>query len=116
VARCLSRAPRSRSSFDTEKAHTHAWHRRQGPAAPPCRSRCQPLSDWLEIPNLQQRSRDLLAAWTRHLLWGGPRPEAEPRGRALLLYGVLSWLVSLAGVVLLVLALYATIGVYLGSG
>jgi multidrug efflux pump subunit AcrA (membrane-fusion protein) len=52
------------------------------------------LSDGLEIPNLRQRAFE---SWLRHLrslLWGAPRPAAEPRGRFLLGYGLVSWLYS----------------------
>jgi multidrug resistance efflux pump len=53
------------------------------------------LSDWLEIPNLRQRATEYLAAHARRLLWGGPRPEREPRGRCLLGYGLASWIYSI---------------------
>ena len=53
------------------------------------------LSDWLEIPNLQQRAGDYFKGWLRRLLWGAARPEREPRGRCLLTYGLVSWLYSL---------------------
>jgi multidrug resistance efflux pump len=46
------------------------------------------LSDWLEIPNLQQRAEGGLKARLRWLLWGADRPSWEPRSRALLCYGV----------------------------
>jgi multidrug efflux pump subunit AcrA (membrane-fusion protein) len=54
------------------------------------------LSDWAEVPNLQQRSADYVKGWLRRLLWGAARPGPEPRGRFLLLYGLVSWLYSLA--------------------
>jgi multidrug resistance efflux pump len=54
------------------------------------------LSDWAEVPNLQQRSAEHVKGWLRRLLWGAPRPGPEPRGRFLLLYGLVSWLYSLA--------------------
>jgi multidrug resistance efflux pump len=53
------------------------------------------ISDWAEIPNLRRRSWGYVSAWLRRILWGGPRPEPDPRGRFLLGYGVLSWLFSL---------------------
>jgi putative peptide zinc metalloprotease protein len=53
------------------------------------------LSDWAEIPNLQQRSAEHLMAHVRWLLWGARRPEAEPRGGFLLTYAFLSLLFSL---------------------
>ncbi len=63
------------------------------------------LSDWAEIPNLRQRSSDLLRSQLRHILWGAPRPTRQPRGRFLLGYGLLSWLVSLLYLGLLFAAL-----------
>lgn len=54
------------------------------------------LSDWLEVPNLQQRAGDCIKGWIRWLLWGAARPEPDPRGRCLLTYGLVSWLYSLA--------------------
>jgi multidrug efflux pump subunit AcrA (membrane-fusion protein) len=53
------------------------------------------LSDWLEVPNLQQRSAAYVQGWLRRLLWGAARPDPEPRGRVLLAYGLVSWLYSL---------------------
>jgi multidrug efflux pump subunit AcrA (membrane-fusion protein) len=53
------------------------------------------LSDWLEFPNLQQRSTDYLKGWMRRFLWGAARPERDARGRTLLVYGFVSWLYSL---------------------
>jgi multidrug efflux pump subunit AcrA (membrane-fusion protein) len=53
------------------------------------------LSDWLEIPNLQQQAAVYVKGQLRSLLWGATRLEAEPRGRVLLLYGLVSWLYSL---------------------
>ncbi|MHB8900385.1 MAG: hypothetical protein ACYC6Y_16665, partial [Thermoguttaceae bacterium] len=52
------------------------------------------LSDWLEIPNLRQRSLDSLTAHVRWLLWGAPRPVRRSRGRLLFWYGAASWLFS----------------------
>ena len=48
------------------------------------------LSDWLEVPNLQQRSLSFAKGWLRRLLWGAPAPASEPRGRLLLFYGLVS--------------------------
>jgi multidrug resistance efflux pump len=66
------------------------------------------LSDWLEIPNLQQRSADYVKSRLRWLLWGAARPEPEPRGRTLVLYGLGSWLYALAflGVSLVVMSYF----------
>src|SRR5207249_7357152 len=58
------------------------------------------LSDWMEVPNLQQRSGDFLKGHMRWLLWGAAKPEPEPRGRFLLTYGLVSWLYSLSFLVL----------------
>ena len=52
------------------------------------------LSDWLEVPNLQQRASSFAKGWLRRLLWGAARPAAEPRGRLLLTYGLISFLYS----------------------
>jgi putative peptide zinc metalloprotease protein len=54
------------------------------------------LSDWAEVPNLQQRSAAYVKGWLRRLLWGAARPEQEPRSRFLLLYGGVSWFYALA--------------------
>jgi multidrug efflux pump subunit AcrA (membrane-fusion protein) len=72
------------------------------------------LSDWMEIPNLHQRSLDLFMAHLRRLLWGAPRPEPEARGRFLVTYGVLSWLISLTYLGLLVAGLLLFVWPYLG--
>src|SRR5262249_43035142 len=53
------------------------------------------LSDWLEVPNLQERALGFLKAWLRQLLWGAAPPEREPRGRVLLGFGLATWLYSL---------------------
>jgi multidrug efflux pump subunit AcrA (membrane-fusion protein) len=49
------------------------------------------LSDWLEVPNLQQRAVGHFKSWLRRLLWGAARPADEPRGRLLLAYGLISF-------------------------
>jgi putative peptide zinc metalloprotease protein len=54
------------------------------------------LSDLADIPNLRQRGWDRLMAHVRWLLWGAPRPAAEPRGRFLLTFGLAAWLYSVA--------------------
>jgi multidrug efflux pump subunit AcrA (membrane-fusion protein) len=54
------------------------------------------LSDWMEVPNLQQRAADHVKGWMRRLLWGAARAGPEPRGRFLVPYGLVSWLYSLA--------------------
>jgi multidrug efflux pump subunit AcrA (membrane-fusion protein) len=52
------------------------------------------LSDWLEVPNLQQRALGHFKGWLRRLLWGAAWPAAEPRGRLLLAYGLVSFFYS----------------------
>jgi multidrug efflux pump subunit AcrA (membrane-fusion protein) len=54
------------------------------------------LSDWLEIPNLHQRAGEYVKSRLRGLLWGAAGPETDERGRTLLIYGLVSWLYSLA--------------------
>jgi multidrug efflux pump subunit AcrA (membrane-fusion protein) len=53
------------------------------------------LSDWLEIPNLQERGVNRFKAELRRALWGATQPGPEPRSRALFTYGLASWLYSL---------------------
>jgi multidrug efflux pump subunit AcrA (membrane-fusion protein) len=53
------------------------------------------LSDWLEVPNLQQRAGRYVKSRLRWLLWGAARPERDERGRTLFIYGAVSWLYSL---------------------
>jgi multidrug efflux pump subunit AcrA (membrane-fusion protein) len=68
------------------------------------------LSDWLEIPNLQQRAWGQVKGWLRWLLWGAACPAAEPRRRFLLSYGMLSLLFSLVFLVLMLLAFSRFLG------
>jgi multidrug efflux pump subunit AcrA (membrane-fusion protein) len=51
------------------------------------------LCDWLEVPNLYQRSLDHFKASLRWLLWGSTR-HIEARGRLLWTFGICSWLFS----------------------
>jgi multidrug efflux pump subunit AcrA (membrane-fusion protein) len=53
------------------------------------------LSDWAEVPNLQQRSADHSKGWLRRVLWGAARPAPDPRGGFLLTYGLASLLYAL---------------------
>jgi multidrug resistance efflux pump len=53
------------------------------------------ISDWLEIPNFQQRALDCFKGRLRWLLWGAARPGREPRSRLLLGFGLATWLYSL---------------------
>jgi multidrug resistance efflux pump len=64
------------------------------------------LGDWLEVPNLRQRSWGYVAGHLRRVLWGAPRPAREPRGRLLLAFGVASWLFSLAFLALMLWGFY----------
>jgi multidrug efflux pump subunit AcrA (membrane-fusion protein) len=72
------------------------------------------LSDWAEVPNLQQRAADYLKGRLRWLLWGAARPGPEPRGRFLLAYGLVSWLYSLAFLALSLVVLSHLLGARLG--
>jgi multidrug efflux pump subunit AcrA (membrane-fusion protein) len=72
------------------------------------------LSDWLEVPNLQQRSAEYVKGWVRRLLWGAARPEPDPRGRSLLIYGLVSWLYSLTFLALSLAFLSRFFGARLG--
>ena len=49
------------------------------------------LSDLLQIPNLRRLSRQRWMEYVRWVLWGAERPGEIPNGRALLIYGVTSW-------------------------
>jgi multidrug resistance efflux pump len=72
------------------------------------------LSDWVEVPNLQQRAAAHVKGWLRRLLWGAARPEPEPRARFLLVYGLVSWLYSLAFLGLSLVVLGGVLGARLG--
>lgn len=63
------------------------------------------LSDWVSIPNLRQRSWDSMTSRLRWLLWGAARPNAEPRGRFLLTFGIVSWVYSLLFLCVMLLAM-----------
>jgi multidrug efflux pump subunit AcrA (membrane-fusion protein) len=75
------------------------------------------LSDWLEIPNLQQRSGDYVKGLARWLLWGAARPVDNWHGsasraiqRSLLIYGLVSWLYSLSFLVVMLIVLSHVFG------
>lgn len=64
------------------------------------------LSDWMEVPNLQERSAQYVKSGMRWLFWGAVCPGREPRGRFLLLYGLASWLYSVLFLALMLWALF----------
>ena len=64
------------------------------------------LSDWVEIPNLRQRSFAYTMSWWRRLLWGGPRPEPAANARFLFGFGLVSWGYSLTFLCLMLLAVW----------
>jgi len=68
------------------------------------------LSDWLEVPNLNERALEYTRGQLRRLLWGAPRPDGEQRGRLLLGFGLVSWLYSVAFLALMLWALVALLG------
>jgi multidrug resistance efflux pump len=68
------------------------------------------LSDWVEIPNLRQRSMDYLMSHLRWLLWGGSRPEREDKGAFLLGFGIMSWVFSLVFLALGLSAMFRFMG------
>ncbi|HKB39212.1 MAG TPA: HlyD family efflux transporter periplasmic adaptor subunit [Gemmataceae bacterium] len=72
------------------------------------------LSDWKEIPNLQERAGEFSKAHLRRLLWGAPRPEPEPRGQFFLYYGVASLLFSLGFLVVSLLVIANIASAHLG--
>jgi len=77
------------------------------------------LSDWVEIPNLQQRSVTRFKDRVRWLLWGAPRPIPDPRGRFLSIFGLATWLYGVAFIVLMLWAMLAflhTSGNWLAMG
>src|SRR5262245_10842261 len=67
------------------------------------------LSDWLEIPNLQERSSAYVKGHGRRLLWGAAPPAPDPRARALVVYGLASWLYA---AVFLSLMLWALVHIF----
>ncbi|MEO8496018.1 MAG: efflux RND transporter periplasmic adaptor subunit [Planctomycetota bacterium] len=54
------------------------------------------LGDLLGIPNLRRNARARWMEYVRWILWGAARPTAVPNGRALLIYGVTSWVFTVA--------------------
>ncbi len=53
------------------------------------------LSDWLEMPNLEQRALLRFKQGLRSLLWGAPLPERRACGKLLFRFGLATWLYSL---------------------
>jgi len=72
------------------------------------------LSDWVEIPNLRQRSFGYAMARLRRLLWGGPRLETQNKGWFLLGFGLVSWVYSLTFLTLMLVALRHWLSGWLG--
>jgi multidrug resistance efflux pump len=68
------------------------------------------LSDWLEVPNLQQRSHGYTKGCLRWLLWGAARPGREAGHRTLLTYGLVSLVYSLFFLSLMIVALVRFVG------
>src|SRR5262249_41932990 len=68
------------------------------------------LSDWLEVPNLRQRSWGYVGGHLRWLLWGATRPVRQERGLLLLGYGIASWLFSVLFLVLMLWGFYRLLG------
>jgi putative peptide zinc metalloprotease protein len=64
------------------------------------------VSDWVEVPNLRQRSLQHWTAHLRWLLWGADRPVSEARGRFLVLFGLTTWLFSTVFLFLMLHALF----------
>jgi multidrug efflux pump subunit AcrA (membrane-fusion protein) len=68
------------------------------------------LSDWLEMPNLQQRAWDYWNGHLRWFLWGAARPASEPQGRLLLVYGFTAGLYSVGFLAIVLLTVYQFLG------
>jgi multidrug efflux pump subunit AcrA (membrane-fusion protein) len=68
------------------------------------------LSDWSEVHNLFQRGHDRVKAHLRRILWGAAPPPADPRGRFLTAYGLMSWVYVVTFLGLMLAALYHYLG------
>jgi multidrug resistance efflux pump len=68
------------------------------------------LSDWLELPNLQQRGLGVFKGGLRRLLWDAAPTARPPRGRLLLGFGAATWLYSLIFLGLSLAALFQFLG------
>ena len=72
------------------------------------------LSDWLEIPNLRSRATAIWMEHLRWILWGAERPAAQPRGRAMLIYGGSIWFFALIFLDFVVMGLFSFLGGHMG--
>ena len=68
------------------------------------------LSDWLEIPNLRQRSFEYMKGSARRLLWGAAKPERPERSRILLGFGLTSFGYSIMFLSIMVFAMGGFLG------
>ncbi len=68
------------------------------------------LSDWAEVPNLQQQAFGYAKAHARWLLWGAERPVRNPRGLLLLGYGAASLLFSFLFIGLMLWGMFHFLG------
>ena len=74
------------------------------------------VSDWLTIPNLRKRAHNYWMEHLRWLLWGAEHPKPQPRSRALLTYGILSWCFAIFFLDLIFLRLLKYVGDEFGVG
>ncbi|QEL15461.1 efflux RND transporter periplasmic adaptor subunit [Limnoglobus roseus] len=72
------------------------------------------LSDWLEVPNLMHRGQDRAKAHLRRALWGAPPPDADPHGRAVTTYGLVSYAYALTFLSLMVYGLVRYLWAFVG--
>ena len=68
------------------------------------------LSDWLEVPNLQERGINRFKAHLRRWLWGAPSPSPERCGGTLFAYGLVSWAYGLALLAAVLWGMYWFVG------
>src|ERR1043166_6476908 len=74
------------------------------------------VSDLVGVPNLRKKSLSRVAAWLRCVLWGAPRPDAEPSSRLLFGFGLTSWCFSIFFLSLFYWYLFGVMKAYLGLG
>lgn len=72
------------------------------------------LSDWLEIPNLRQRSEIVWMQYVRWSLWGAERPPQQSDGRSLAIYGACNWLFTMAFLQVMVIGILRFMGARVG--